>query len=178
MLARRKSTSACTSSTCASPPSTCTVVDGDASDEEDNCGEGLERISTSSALDYLEKLKKFCLQSGCSDDIMSPFDEFSDLLEKHIASRKSHRTITDFFRAMQKEKGYTDDVEDRFGEAEREEWMNEDSGGKRKERRHGRRQRKGRKERRDGRRQRERRKERRDGRRQRKGKKERWDERR
>ena len=83
------------------------MVDEDASDAEDNCGEGLERISTSSAPDYLEKIKKFCLQSGCSDDIMSPFNKFSDLLEKYIASLKSQRTITDFFKAMQKEKGDT-----------------------------------------------------------------------
>ncbi|KAL8606073.1 hypothetical protein ACOMHN_044409 [Nucella lapillus] len=56
--------------TCASAPSTSTV-DEEASDEEDNCRKGLERISTNSALDCVEKLKKFCLQSGCSDDIMS-----------------------------------------------------------------------------------------------------------
>ncbi|KAL8584722.1 hypothetical protein ACOMHN_035642 [Nucella lapillus] len=69
--------------TCASALSTSTdTVDEEASDEEDNCGKGLERISTNSALDCVEKLKKFCLQSGCSDDIMSPFNEFSDLLEK------------------------------------------------------------------------------------------------
>ncbi|KAL8592873.1 hypothetical protein ACOMHN_050700 [Nucella lapillus] len=116
--------------TCASAPSTSTdTVDEEASDEEDNCGKGLERISTNSALDCVEKLKKFCLQSGCSDD-MSPF-EFSDLLEKHIASLKSQSSITDFFRAMQKEKGNTHDVgEDRTGEEESEEWMKEDTGGK------------------------------------------------
>ncbi|KAL8565360.1 hypothetical protein ACOMHN_029055 [Nucella lapillus] len=118
--------------TCASAPSTSTdTVDEEASDEEDNCGKGHERISTNSALDCVEKLKKFCLQSGCSDDIMSPFNEFSDLLEKHIASLKSQSSITDFFRAMQKEKGNTHDVgEDRTGEEEREEWMKEDTGGK------------------------------------------------
>ncbi|KAL8615196.1 hypothetical protein ACOMHN_029212 [Nucella lapillus] len=115
--------------TCASAPSTSTdTVDEEASDEEDNCGKRLERISTNSALDCVEKLKKFCLQSGCSDDIMSPFNEFSDLLEKHIASLKSQSSITDFFRAMQKEKGNTHDVgEDRTGEEEREEWMKEDT---------------------------------------------------
>ncbi|KAL8619437.1 hypothetical protein ACOMHN_011788 [Nucella lapillus] len=61
--------------TCASAPSTSTdTVDEEASDEEDNCGKGLERISTNSALDCVEKLKKFCLQSGCSDDIMNDSD--------------------------------------------------------------------------------------------------------
>ncbi|KAL8625373.1 hypothetical protein ACOMHN_044516 [Nucella lapillus] len=62
--------------TCASAPSTSTdTVDEEASDEEDNCGKGLERISTNSALDCVEKLKKFCLQSGCSDDIMNYLPE-------------------------------------------------------------------------------------------------------
>ncbi|KAL8584690.1 hypothetical protein ACOMHN_035611 [Nucella lapillus] len=61
--------------TCASAPSTSTdTVDEEASDEEDNCGKGLERISTNSALDCVEKLKKFCLQSGCSDDIMKRWE--------------------------------------------------------------------------------------------------------
>ncbi|KAL8615474.1 hypothetical protein ACOMHN_053810 [Nucella lapillus] len=137
--------------TCASAPSTSTdTVDEEASDEEDNCGKGLERISTNSALDCVEKLKKFCLQSGCSDDIMSPFNEFSDLLEKHIASLKSQSSITDFFRAMQKEKGNTHDVgEDRTGEEEREEWMKEDTGGK-KEWKNGMEEGRGKKEWKDG----------------------------
>ncbi|KAL8613536.1 hypothetical protein ACOMHN_007579 [Nucella lapillus] len=142
--------------TCASAPSTSTdTVDEEASDEENNCGKGLERISTNSALDCVEKLKKFCLQSGCSDDIMSPFNEFSDLLEKHIASLKSQSSITDFFRAMQKEKGNTHDVgEDRTGEEEREEWMKEDTGGKKEWKDGMEEDREERMERRDGRRQR------------------------
>ncbi|KAL8600197.1 hypothetical protein ACOMHN_062487 [Nucella lapillus] len=66
-------------------------------EEEDECRQMQEQVSGKTALDCLQTIQTFCLQSGCSSPVMNSFNTFAQALNRHLACANQQTKITHFF---------------------------------------------------------------------------------
>lgn len=67
------------------------------SDDEDDCGLQAQPVSQSDVLACMDKINIYMMQTGCSDDVISPFFAFKQAMERHFSQAKKQSKITDFF---------------------------------------------------------------------------------